>query len=508
MTSNSHYEVVVVGSGPVGSLLAAELGRWGVRVAVIEAAPATTLVPKAGTIHARSIQLLTRRGYFSAPNVGFGPQSTVFHYAGQPGLEISVPGGEGPAIVGIGQGQLESSWSALLPHLGVEVVRPATVTGVFDSGDGVEIRYRRAGVEESVSADWVVGADGARSVVRTSAGFPVTEVPPTAAALLGLARLGNPAQVVDGWVRTPRGWTVINRSPVGRSRVITFDMSGPERDHRRPLTPAELQQSVEHIVGHYVPMHGVTHLSRFSDFSRLVDSYRHGRALVIGDAAHVHFPLGGQGLNLGIADAVQLGWRLGLITRLGAPAALLDAFSAERRPAAARVIANVADQADRMRSGPEGDALRAEIIDLFGDPARSRALGNEISAQVDGVPMPIETPAVGSLLTNRQLTTTLGVTTVIELLAQRAEAVLLVAASREDELRAELGPWHDRVDIVPVLYPTLEYDVLLRPDGFIAWSSAELSARLRERLTEVFGAAQELRTSLSAAPVSLPAHRQ
>ncbi|WP_405138058.1 FAD-dependent monooxygenase [Nocardia sp. NBC_01388] len=507
MTSSAHYEVVVVGSGPVGSLLAAELGRWGVRVLVIEAAPTTTLVPKAGTIHARSIQLLTRRGYFHAPNAGLGPQSTMFHYAGQPGLEIAVPGGEGPAIAGIGQSQLESSWSALLPRLGVDVVRPAAVTGVVDSGDGVDIHYRRAGVDESVSADWVVGADGARSTVRRSAGFPVTEVPPTAAALLGLARLDNPAQVVDGWVRTPRGWTVINRS-LGHSRVITFDMSGPERDHRRPLTPAELQQSVEHIVGQPVPMHGVTHLSRFSDFSRLVDSYRHGRVLAIGDAAHVHFPLGGQGLNLGIADAVQLGWRLGLITRFGAPARLLDAFSAERRPAAERVIVNVADQADRMRSGPEADALRAEIIDVFGDSARSRALGNEISAQVDGVPMPIETPAVGSFLTNRQLTTTMGGTSVIELLAERTQAILLVAVSRAEERRAELGPWHDRVDIVPVLYPTLNYDVLLRPDGFIAWSSAELSADLRDSLTETFGAALEPRTPLSAAPVSLPAHRQ
>lgn len=501
MRIGKHYQVVVVGAGPVGSLLAAELGRWGVRTAVIEAAPATTLVPKAGTIHARSIQLLTRRGYFRPPDAGLSAQSTVFHYAGQPGLGISAPAGEGPAIAGIGQSQLETAWSAMLPDLGVDVVRPATVTEVLDRGDGVEIRYRRAGVDESVSADWVVGADGARSVVRRTAGFPVTETAPTASALLGLAHLDDPARAPAGWVRTARGWTVISLSAYGSSRLITFDMSGPDPDHRRPLTANELQDKVEYIAGQRIPMRKVTHLSRFSDFSRLVDSYRHGRALVIGDAAHVHFPLGGQGLNLGIADAVQLGWRLGLVTRFGASVALLDAFSEERRPAAERVIANVADQADRMRSGSVGDAMRAETIDIFGDSVRSRALGNEISAQVDGVPTPLEAPATGSFLTNRQLVTTAGVTTVVELLAERTRAVLLYAADRG----VELGPWRDRVDAVALLRPALEHDVLLRPDGFVAWSSAEDGVDLRNRLSEVFG---EVRTPLSAAPVPLPAHRQ
>ncbi len=126
MRIGKHYQVVVVGAGPVGSLLAAELGRWGVRTAVIEAAPTTTLEPKAGTIHARSIQLLTRRGYFRPPDPELSSRSTVFHYAGQPGLEISAPAGEGPAIAGIGQSQLESAWSSMLPDLGVDVVRPAT----------------------------------------------------------------------------------------------------------------------------------------------------------------------------------------------------------------------------------------------------------------------------------------------------------------------------------------------------------------------------------------------
>ncbi len=298
---------------------------------------------------------------------------------------------------------------------------------------------------------------------------------------------------------------MISPSAFGSSRLITFDMSGPDPGHRRPLTGDELRRSVEYIAGQRIPMRRFTHLSRFSDFSRLVDSYRFGRALVIGDAAHVHFPLGGQGLNLGIADAVQLGWRLGLVTRYGAPVALLDAFSAERRPAAERVIANVADQADRLRSGPTGAAMRAETIGIFGDSVRSCALGDEISAQVDGTPAPLETPVTGSFLTNRQLVTTSGVTSVVELLAQRTKAVLLHAAHRGLGVRAELGRWSDRVDAVAVLRPTLEHDVLLRPDGFVAWSSAEGVVGLPNRLYEVFG---EARTPLSATPVPLPAHRQ
>ena len=460
-------DVIVVGAGPTGSLTALELARAGARVTVIEAEPVTTDVPKAGTIHARSIQLLTRRGYFHPPDPSARAQSTVFHYAGQVGLRIDTPAGEGPAIAGIGQSDLERAWRTQLSRMGVPIVHPALVTEVVDAGDHVEVAIDAGRGDTTMRAHWVVGADGARSIVRRSGGFTATEHPPTAGALLGLAVLDDPYNAPAGWVRTDRGWTVINPNPTGLSRIITFDMNGPHADHRSSLTARELQRMVDKIAGRPVPFRNATALSRFSDYARVADSYRLGRLLLVGDAAHVHFPLGGQGLNLGLADAVALGWRLSHVVAGTADAAVLDDFSRERRPAAMDVVRNVADQREHMRNNELGSLLRSDLRRRFEEGQANSDLGRQISGQDSPPAASLTSCERGQFASNRMLTTSDGLTSLVHILAQNSGLVVL--HHRRDDAGARYIAGHSGIhavcvgDTVPM--------VVLRPDGVVVWTS-------------------------------------
>ncbi|MFD0384019.1 FAD-dependent monooxygenase [Streptomyces stramineus] len=294
-------------------LLAAELGIQGVGAVVIEPHRRTVDTPRAGTLHARTVQSLLRRDYLrlSHPGSLTEHRSTGFHFGGMPVLEISAPTAEGPPLLGQPQEALERAFESRARKAGADIRRGHRVQHLRVHDTHVEVGIRADDEDYTIEAGYVVGCDGARSTVREQAGFPSTTSAPTFDAIVGQVRLLDPFAVPGGWTHTAEGWTLINVNPQGLSRVITHDFSHPLPPRRRPVLLDDLRRTASRILGRDVPMDR-PHLSRFSDFSRLADTYRRGRVLLAGDAAHVHAPLGGQGLNTGLQDAFNLGWKLAL----------------------------------------------------------------------------------------------------------------------------------------------------------------------------------------------------
>lgn len=498
-----HVDVLVVGGGPVGLCLAAELAGAGVRVLVVEVRESVEVRPKATVLHARSVQCLVRRGYggdvvpveWGAPvagvsaagvSAGWGGAlvggvsgvgvSSVFHFGGLGGLVISAPVGEPVPVVRCVQAELEVGFERRARLAGVRVVRGVVVEGLEVEGDCVRVVGRGPWGVVSWRAGFVVGADGARGVVRELAGFGCRSWPASARALMGWVRPSRVGELVAGWHRTRRGWVVVKEAGDGGVHVRTLNCGGGEVEgvRGRPVSLGELRGEVSWIVGRDVVLGEGRWLSRFSDFSRVAGSFRRGRVLLAGDAAHVHFPVGGQGLSTGLLDAVNLGWKLALCVRGVAGEELLDSYDVERRAAALRVVESTRAQLALMRPGAELDPLR----DLFGSLMReggAGGLGQMVSAQ-DTV-LPVAEGSVsgceGRFLRNVVLRAGRGVTDVVGVLRGGAGPVLLLAGESGGCFVDQVRGWSRVVRVVRVAsIPGVDCEALLvRPDGYIAWAA-------------------------------------
>ncbi|MFB7333159.1 FAD-dependent oxidoreductase [Streptomyces adustus] len=472
-------DVAVVGGGPVGTLLARELALLGVRVTVLEKLPAPTGESKAGTLHARTAQTLHRRGLLEAvqpgppaPPVGQGP--VPFHFSGMFDLDLARVVPEGPVMVGSPQAYAQEVFGAEAERLGARVLRDCELVGLDEEPDAIRLTLRdsRGAEAGTLRASWVVGADGARSAVRRLTGIPFTGTPARVGALIGEVRLLDPARAPQGWQRNPRGWTLVWLNLFGRSRVCTYDFRGPHPDRQAPVTLDEFRAEVERIAGHPVPMDSPSWLTRFSDAALQAEHYRVGRVLLAGDAAHVHFPAGGQGVNLGLQDAVNLGWKLAAEVHGWAPPGLLDTYETERAPIAEAVLENVRAQVALMDPDPRMDSLRTLFARMMHFDDVNRYLGGMIS----GVDVQYDTGGPGDPLAGRfapdvLLKTGDSVTSLAELL-HSARPLLVLLTGSEDLLNA-VEPWRSRVNVVTATAAEqLGTDaVLVRPDGYIAWSA-------------------------------------
>lgn len=493
------YDVVVAGAGPVGLMLACELRLRGANTLVIERLTEPSKTIKAGSINVPTAEALYRRGLLPAleevQRAGFAkmaefmkslggadappgaaqPKKFGGHFAGLWKLDPERLDPNDPDLVDspalgvvlVPQQELERVLGERAAELGVEVRRGCEVTGVTAYGGHVEVAIGG----EAITASYVVGCDGGRSAVRKAAGFDFPGTDPTITGHQAICTLADPEKLQPGWNRTPYGLIVHGPTP---GRVLCVDFSGAPEDRDTPVTVEELQAAVRRASGTDVTVTAIQSATRFTDNARQAATYRMGRVLLAGDAAHVHSPFGGQGLNLGIQDAVNLGWKLASVVRGEVPESLLDTYTAERHPVGARILDATRAQVALLRPDPLTTALRGVVSDLMdthdGNTYFTKLIGGLwLNYDLGG-----GHPLTGHRAPDPQLVLPDGTAARPGELCQDGSALLLdLAGSAEVQTAAE--PWADRVRTVTAKASDLPgvAALLIRPDGFVAWAAAD-----------------------------------
>jgi 2-polyprenyl-6-methoxyphenol hydroxylase-like FAD-dependent oxidoreductase len=508
MSTQTNYDVLVAGAGPVGLTLAIELRLAGIRVLVVERRTEVDEAGKAGAINTASAEAFGRRGLLAAMQArevamkaGAGPSgppgagkrpSSVGHFGG-----IQVPAdpvdtddpslrGHGPAwYVQVPQVEVERILGQRAAELGAEVLRGVEVTGFDPAEDGVTVHLRRivgdgaGGGDGDVDGDrdvrvgWLVGCDGGRSLVRKQAGFDFPGTDPTITfrqtegAVEGAELLAQ-----GGWQYTPAGVYVYGPVP---GRVRTVELDGPPDDRDTPVTAAEMEASLRRVAGVDVRVTEVTHGTRFTDNARQAGSYRRGRVLLCGDAAHVHSPFSGQGLNLGIGDAVNLGWKLAGTVRGWAPEGLLDSYTSERHPIGAWVLDWTRAQVAVMRGDAYSGALRGVVTDFLGTRDGATYYVQRISGLWQRYDLGGGHPLVGAVLPDLRLDDGSRLSD-----HARQGRALLVDLAGDDRLAALAASYAGRLELVRGRLTGAGgadgagvSGLLVRPDGFVAWAAAD-----------------------------------
>ncbi|MBN9795551.1 2-polyprenyl-6-methoxyphenol hydroxylase [Pseudonocardia sp. TMWB2A] len=372
------YDIVVVGGGPVGLWLAAESRLGGARVLLLERRPERVAQSRALTLHGRTVETFALRG-LAERFLAVGQPMSTGHFAGlDTRLDFAGFDSPYPFALFIPQSRTEAILEEHALKLGVEIRRGVQVAGVAERADGVEVELAHG---TAIRAAWVVGADGARSLVRRSAGIEFAGLPATDSIAMGDVILDlPPGPPIAGGSNEHGGASILPSGDGMHSRVIVLDTARRHLPQSEPLSLEELRESLRRTTGRDFGMRDATWLTRFTDETRLAASYRQGRLLLAGDAAHIHAPMGGQGLNVGVQDAMNLGWKLALVVTGRAPEILLDTYESERRPVGERLFTNTVAQY-RLVSGfePANTHLRAVISDLLAVPEANRAMAGEVS---------------------------------------------------------------------------------------------------------------------------------
>lgn len=473
------HDVVIVGSGPTGLMLAGELRLAGVDAVVLERRRSQELAgSRGGGIHSRTIELLDQRGIADR----FLAEGRTIQAATFGGTQLDLAGlpTRHPYTLALFQNHIERLLLEWVQELGVEIVRGVEVAGVSVDDAGVDVRIAGGG---TARARYVVGADGGRSVVRRSAGIAMAGPGATRSSLIAEVKVaGEPVQ--QGKVDA-RGIHGLYPMGDGMVRVVVTEASlGPSAEP----TLADLKQALTNVFGTDFGVHSPVWLSRFTDATRQAESYRKGRVLLAGDAAHVHSPTGGLGIGLGLQDAVNLGWKLGQVVRGSSGEELLDTYHAERHPAGARALKYTMAQSLFQKSDPRQEALR----DLLDEVLGVDAAGTPIAALITGLDVAYHPgtghPLLGRRMPDLDITTDDGPVRVYSLL-QQARPLLLDFGVPALEVGCAghvryLPAGYDGEWRLPVLGPVVPpAAVLVRPDGYVAWVGEGTADGLSDALT-------------------------
>jgi len=482
----TEHPVVIAGGGPTGLMLAGELALAGVDVAIVERRAGQVLDgSRAGGLHSRSIEVLDQRG-IADRFLSQGQVTQVGSFSGIP-LHISDFPTRHNYGLALWQNRFEEILAAWVGELEVPIYRGRDVTGFAQDSTGVDIQLSD-GV--SLRAEYLAGCDGGRSLVRKEAGIEFPGWEPSISTLIAEVEMSEEPEF--GIRRDDKGVHALGPLDDGaRVRVVVRE---EDLGQTGEPTLRDLSEVLVAVRGTDYGLRSATWISRFTDMTRQAASYREGRVLLAGDAAHVHYPVGGQGLNIGLQDAVNLGWKLAQVVNETSPETLLDTYHAERHPVAARVLQNTMAQTALTRSDDRIDALRNTMSELLSmDEPRKR-----FAAMVSGLDVHYELgeghPLVGRRTPDLDLVTADGPVRVFTLLHD-ARPVLL---NLGEPGGIDIAPWADRIQLVDAEYVgawelpvvgvvTAPTAVLIRPDGHVAWVGDGTDPGLREALTTWFG---------------------
>ncbi len=493
----TEHAVVIAGGGPTGLMLAGELALAGVDVAIVERRSSQDLAgSRAGGLHSRTIEVFDQRG-IADRFLSQGQVAQVAGFAGTP-LDISDFPTRHPYGLGLWQNHIERILAGWVGELAVPIYRGREVTGFAQDDTGVDVELSDG---QSLWAEYLVGCDGGRSLVRKAAGIEFPGWDPTTSSLIAQAEMAEEPEL--GIRRDARGVHAFGRLEYEvRDGEVVFMDGGPIRvmvteEHVGPATEPTLRDLSEALIAVYGTDYGIhspAWISRFTDMTRQAASYRDRRVLLAGDAAHVHSPVGGQGLNTGVQDAVNLGWKLAQVVGGTSPGSLLDSYHAERHPVAARVLRNTMAQVALLRTNDRTNALRETIAELLSmDEPRKR-----FAAMMSGLDIHYDLgeghPLLGRRMPDLDLVTADGPLRVFTLLHD-ARPVLL---NLGDPGGFDITPWAARVQLIDAKYVgtwelpaigavTAPTAVLIRPDGYVAWVGGLTQLGLADALTTWFG---------------------
>jgi 2-polyprenyl-6-methoxyphenol hydroxylase-like FAD-dependent oxidoreductase len=480
------HAVVIAGAGPAGMMLAAELALAKVDVAIVERRPDHVLAgSRAGGLHSRTIEVLDQRGVADR-FLAEGRVAQVATFATTV-LDMSDFPTRHPYSLGIWQNQIERIMATWIAELPVRIHYGREVTGFAQDDNGVDVGLSDG---QSLRAQYLVGCDGGRSVIRRTAGIEFPGWDPTRSNLIAEVEVSEePPQDIRHDAIGVHG---LHRMEDGRTVrvVVTEQQVGPSSEP----TLRDLSEALITVYGTDFGVHNPTWVSRFTDMTRQAAAYRAGRVLLAGDAAHVHYPAGGQGLSLGMQDAVNLGWKLAQVVNGTSPESLLDTYQDERHPVAARALQYTMAQGVLQRHDERIKALVDVVSELASlDEPRKRLAGRISGLDIhhdlgDGHPL------LGRRMPDLDLVTADGPLRVFELL-HGAKPVLLNLGEPGD---FDIGPWADRVQLIDAEYvgpwelPVLgaviaPTAVLIRPDGYVAWVGERTHLGLTDALTTWFG---------------------
>jgi 2-polyprenyl-6-methoxyphenol hydroxylase-like FAD-dependent oxidoreductase len=494
----NEHAVIIAGGGPTGMMLAAELALAGVDVAIVERRASQDLAgSRAGGLHSRTIEVLDQRGIADR----FLSEGQVAQVAGFAGVRLDISDFPTRHNYGLGlwQNQIERILASWVGELAVTIYREREVLGFAQDDTGVDVSLSAG---HSLRAEYLVGCDGGRSVVRKTAGIAFDGWDPTISHLIAEVALAEEPEW--GIRRDSAGMHGLSKVEYEiRDGEVVYGGKGPVRvmvteehvGHPTEPTLRDLSERLIVVYGTDFGIHSPTWISRFTDMTRQAAAYRDGRVLLAGDAAHVHYPAGGQGLNIGVQDAVNLGWKLAQVVKKTSPEGLLDTYHTERHPVAAAVLRNTMAQVALMRTDDRTNALRDVMSELLGmDEPRKR-----LAAMMSGLDVHYDLgeghPLLGRRMPDLDLVTANGPLRVFTLLHD-ARPVLI---NFGEPGGFDITLWADRVQLIGAKYDgpwelpaigavTAPTAMLVRPDGYVAWVGDVTQPGLANALTTWFGA--------------------